>query len=51
MLQIVEVQKGEVVKVLHTYKTISIEIEHKARTKIEALRKKIKYRESSLIYL
>ncbi len=51
MLQILEIQKGEVINIIQTYKTISITIELKARTKIEKLRTKVKYRNSSLVYV
>jgi hypothetical protein len=51
MIQIVEVQKGEIVNVIQTYKSISIAIEMKARVKIEKLRQRVKYRNSSLIYI
>lgn len=51
MIQIVEVQKGEIINVIQTYKTISTTIELKARTKIEKLRQQVKYRNSSLIYI
>lgn len=51
MLQVVETKKGEIINIIHTYKSISNSIELKARNKIEKLRNNVKYRDSNLIYI